>query len=57
MITLIFKIFLVLFIVGFILLMLLIAGETYAMENENPRFTIWWRKYVISIEKDSDSHK
>jgi hypothetical protein len=57
MTMLIFKIFLVLFIIGFIFLMLLMAGETCAMDNKYPRFTIWWRKHVVGIEKDLDSHK
>jgi hypothetical protein len=48
---LIFKILLAIFTIGFILLLLLIAGETYAMENKHPRFTIWWRKYVIGIKE------
>lgn len=45
------KIFLVLFIIGFTFLILLIMGETYAMENKYPRFTMWWRKHIIGIEK------
>jgi len=46
-----FKIFLILFILGWIFLILLVAGETYAMENKYPRFTMWWRKHIIGIEK------
>ena len=42
-----FKIFLILFVIAFIILMLLIMGETYAMNNTHPRFTMWWRKHVI----------
>ena len=49
MITL--KIFLALFILGFVLLILLVMGETYALNNTNPQFTKWWRKHVIGIEK------
>ena len=45
------KIFLSLFILGFVLLILLVAGETHAMENTYPRFTIWWRNNVIGIKK------
>ena len=46
-----FKIILWLMGIGFAFLILLIAGETYAMENNHPRFTKWWRKHVIGIEK------
>ena len=46
MITL--KIILWLMGIGFTSLILLIAGETYAMDNTHPRFTKWWRKHVIS---------
>jgi hypothetical protein len=45
------KIFLIMFILGFTFLILLIAGETHAMENTHPRFTMWWRKHVVGIEK------
>jgi len=45
-----FKIFLILFILGFTFLILLIAGETYAMNNTHPQFTIWWRKHIIGNE-------
>jgi hypothetical protein len=48
MITL--KIFLILFILGFIFLILLVMGETYAMNNTHPKFTIWWRKHIIGNE-------
>jgi hypothetical protein len=46
-----FKIFLILFILGWVLLLALVTGETYAMENKHPRFTRWWRKHIIGIEK------
>ena len=45
-----FKIFLILFVIAFIILMLLIMGETYAMNNTHPQFTIWWRKHIIGNE-------
>jgi hypothetical protein len=46
-----FKILLVLFILGWLFLLALVIGETYAIENRYPRFTRWWRKYWIGIEK------
>jgi len=45
-----FKILLALFVIGFTFLILLVAGETYAMENKHPKFTAWWRKYIIGIK-------
>jgi hypothetical protein len=45
------KVFLILFILGFIFLILLVMGETYALNNTNPQFTIWWRNNVIGIKK------
>jgi hypothetical protein len=45
------KIFLILFILGFTFLILLVMGETYALNNTNLRFTKWWRNNVIGIEK------
>jgi hypothetical protein len=44
------KIFLILFILGFGSLILLVMGETYAMNNTHPKFTIWWRKHIIGNE-------
>jgi hypothetical protein len=44
------KIFLILFILGFTFLILLVIGETYALNNTIPRFTIWWRKHIIGNE-------
>jgi hypothetical protein len=55
MITL--KIFLTLFILGFISLILLVMGETYALNDTNPRFTKWWRKHLIGTEDELYSHK
>jgi len=46
-----FKIFLVLFFMGWAFLLLIIAGETYAMDKPYSKFTKWWRKYWIGIEK------
>jgi hypothetical protein len=46
------KIFLVLFVIGWLFLLLIVMGETYAMDNKYPRFTKWWRKNWISTEKD-----
>jgi hypothetical protein len=55
MITL--KILLVLFILGFISLILLVMGETYALNNTNPRFTRWWRKHWVGTEDELYSRK
>jgi hypothetical protein len=55
MITL--KIFLILFILGFISLILLVMGETYALNNTYPRFTKWWRKHLIGTEDELYSRK
>jgi hypothetical protein len=55
MITL--KIFLILFILGFISLILLVMGETYALNDTNPRFTKWWRQHWIGIEDELYSRK
>jgi hypothetical protein len=55
MITL--KIFLILFILGFISLILLVMGETYALNDTNPRFTKWWRKHLIGTEDELYSRK
>jgi hypothetical protein len=46
-----FKIFLILFILGWVLLLALVIGETYAIENKHPRFTKWWRKHMIGTLK------
>lgn len=46
-----FKIFLALFILGWVIGLIIITGETYAMDNKHPRFTRWWRKHVIGEEK------
>ena len=53
----IFKIFLVLFVIGWIFLLLLIAGETYAMDNPYSKFTKWWRENWVGIEDELDSRK
>ena len=42
------KVMIILFVFGWICLLLLVIGETYAMENKHPRFTKWWRKQIIS---------
>jgi len=51
------KIFLVLFFMGWVLILGLIVGETYAMNNPNLKFTKWWRKYLIGIESELYSRK
>ena len=52
-----FKIFLILFILGFTFLILLVMGETYALNNTNLQFTKWWRKHWIGIEDELYSRK
>ena len=32
-------------------------GETYALNNTNPRFTRWWRKHLIGTEDELYSRK
>ena len=32
-------------------------GETYALNNTNPRFTKWWRKHWIGTEDELYSRK
>jgi len=34
----------------FMVFLILIMGETYALNNTNPQFTIWWRKHIIGNE-------
>jgi hypothetical protein len=51
------KISLILFILGFISLILLVMGETYALNNTYPRFTKWWRKHLIGTEDELYSRK
>ena len=46
-----FKIFLVLFLLGWLFLLLIIVGETYAMDKPYSKFTKWWRENWIGIEK------
>ena len=51
---LIVKILISLSIIFFITLFM---GETMVTKNKYPKFTKWWRKNVIGIEKNLDSHK
>ena len=32
-------------------------GETYALNDTYPRFTKWWRKYLIGTEDELYSRK
>ena len=57
MIVIIFKTVILLMGIGFILLLLLIAGETHAMDNPYSKFTKWWRENWIGIEDKLDSRK
>jgi len=45
------KILLILFTLTWVVVLTLVIGETYAMEDKYPRFTAWWRKHVIGKEK------
>jgi len=47
----IFKTVILLMGIGFLFLILLIAGETHAMNKPNSIFTKWWRRYWIDTEK------
>jgi len=51
------KIFLILFILGFTFLILLVMGETHAMNKPASKFTRWWRKHLIGIENELYSRK
>lgn len=42
---------LILFILGWVFLMLLVVGETHAINNPTSKFTKWWRKHIIGIER------
>jgi ABC-type transport system involved in multi-copper enzyme maturation permease subunit len=50
-------IFLTLFFIGWVFLLALAIGETYALNNTKPRFTKWWRKHWIGIEDELYSRK
>jgi hypothetical protein len=52
-----FKILLVLFFMGWAFLLLIVAGETHAMNKPNSKFTKWWRENWIGIEDKLDSRK
>jgi hypothetical protein len=43
--------FALLFILGWMLLLTLILGETHAMNEPSSKFTMWWRKHVIGTKK------
>jgi hypothetical protein len=49
--------FALLFILGWMFLLILILGETHAMNEPTSKFTKWWNKNVIGIEKNLDSYK
>jgi len=44
------NILITLFVLGWILVLTLVIGETHAINNPASRFTAWWRKHVIGIE-------
>jgi hypothetical protein len=43
------KLFLILFVLSWVLILTLVAGETYAMDHPHSKFTKWWRKHIIGI--------
>jgi hypothetical protein len=43
-------IFLILFGLGWLSVLILVAGETHAINNPSTKFTKWWRKHVIDNE-------
>jgi hypothetical protein len=43
-------IFLILFVLGWISVLTLVAGETHAIDNPSTKFTKWWRKHIIGNE-------
>lgn len=42
----------ILFALGLIFFIAILAGETYALENKHPRFTRWWRKHMVGEWRD-----
>ena len=42
--------FFILFFVGWLFLILLVTGETHAINNPSTKFTKWWRKHIIGNE-------
>ena len=43
-------IFLILFGLGWLSVLILVAGETHAINNPSTKFTKWWRKHIIDNE-------
>ena len=43
--------FIILFILGWVIVLTLVVGETYAINNPASKFAMWWRKHVIGKEK------
>jgi hypothetical protein len=43
--------FITLFILGWVLVLILVVGETYAINNPYSKFTMWWRKHVVGKEQ------
>lgn len=42
--------FITLFILGWVFVLTLVVGETYAINNPYSKFAMWWRKHVIGKE-------
>ena len=43
--------FIILFILGWVIVLTLVVGETHAINNPTSKFAMWWRKHVIGKEK------
>ena len=48
------KALIILFILGWVFILAIVACETYAIDHPYSRFTKWWRENWVGIEKDLD---
>jgi hypothetical protein len=44
------KILIILFILGWVFILAIVAGETHAINNPYSKFTKWWRKNWVGIK-------